>query len=154
MSHLGFMQRWRAASLAGLLLLGVLGGGGESFAAKKPSRPRAAAVRKANPEELLADIYRELAENNLRAAQAKADALVQAYPTFRLGHLLRGDLLLMHTRPVTQLGAAVPPGADAKLADLRREAAVRLQAETRPADTLLPRALLQMRKDQRHALIV
>lgn len=156
MSHLSFMQRWRAGGLAGLVLLGVLGGGGTSYAAKKPQKPRAAAVRKANPEELLADIYRELAENNLRAAQEKADALVEAYPTFRLGHLVRGDLLLMHTRPVAQLGAAVPAGlADAKLADLRREAAVRLQAEpARPADTLLPRALLQMRKDQKHALIV
>jgi len=156
MSHLSFMQRWRAGGLAGLVLLGLLGGGGASYAAKKPQKPRAAAVRKVNPEELLADIYRELAENNLRAAQEKADALVEAYPTFRLGHLVRGDLLLMHTRPVAQLGAAVPPGiADAKLADLRREAAVRLQAEpARPADTLLPRALLQMRKDQKHALIV
>ena len=156
MSHLSFMQRWRAGGLAGLVLLGVLGGGGTSYAAKKPQKPRAAAVRKANPEELLADIYRELAENNLRAAQEKADALVEAYPTFRLGHLVRGDLLLMHTRPVAQLGAAVPAGvADAKLADLRREAAVRLQAEpARPAETLLPRALLQMRKDQKHALIV
>jgi len=156
MSHLSFKQRWRAGGLAGLVLLGVLGVGGTSYAAKKPQKPRAAAVRKANPEELLADIYRELAENNLRAAQEKADALVEAYPTFRLGHLVRGDLLLMHTRPVAQLGAAVPAGvADAKLADLRREAAVRLQAEpARPADTLLPRALLQMRKDQKHALIV
>jgi len=156
MSHLSFKQRWRAGGLAGLVLLGVLGVGGTSYAAKKPLKARAAAVRKANPEELLADIYRELAENNLRAAQEKADALVEAYPTFRLGHLVRGDLLLMHTRPVAQLGAAVPAGlADAKLADLRREAAVRLQAEpARPADTLLPRALLQMRKDQKHALIV
>ncbi|WP_229220114.1 L,D-transpeptidase family protein [Rugamonas fusca] len=103
----------------------------------------------------MSDIYRELAENNLRAAQEKADALVEAYPNFRLGHLLRGDLLLMHTRPVAMLGAAVPVGAEARLADLRREAAVRFQAQPgRPAASLVPRALLQMRKDQRHALIV
>lgn len=154
MAHSGLMQRWRTSSLVGLVLLGILAGGGTSYAAKKPLTSHAA-VRKPNPEELLADIYRELSENNLRVAQEKADALVEAYPTFRLGHLLRGDLLLMHTRPVTQLGAAVPAGADDKLADLRREAAVRLQAEPgRPAETLLPRALLQMRKDQKHALLV
>ncbi|MYM94313.1 L,D-transpeptidase family protein [Rugamonas sp. FT81W] len=128
-------------------------GGEASYAAKKPAR--APVVRKANPEELLSDIYRELAEHNLRVAQQKADALVEAYPNFRLGHLVRGDILLMHTRAVTSLGAAVPPGEDSKLADLRREAAVRLQAEPgRPSPALLPRALLQMRKDQRHALIV
>ncbi|MYM86803.1 L,D-transpeptidase family protein [Rugamonas sp. FT82W] len=128
-------------------------GGEASYAAKKPAR--APVVRKANPEELLSDIYRELAQHNLRVAQQKADALVEAYPNFRLGHLVRGDILLMHTRAVTSLGAAVPPGEDSKLADLRREAAVRLQAEPgRPSPALLPRALLQMRKDQRHALIV
>jgi len=155
MSHFRFLQRWQASGLLGLILLGVSLEGGVSYAAKKPVKPRAAAIRKANPEELLSDIYRELAENNLRAAQEKADALVEAYPNFRLGHLVRGDLLLMHTRAVTQLGAAVPPGAEGKLADLRREAAVRMQAEPgRPSDALVPRALLQMRKDQKHALIV
>jgi murein L,D-transpeptidase YafK len=137
-----------------VLLLSVLGGEA-SYAAKKPVR--AQAVRKANPEELLSDIYKELSQHNLREAQQKADALVEAYPNFRLGHLVRGDILLMHTRAVGMLGAAVPtaPGSDGKLADLRREAAVRLQAEPgRPSPTLLPRALLQMRKDQKHALIV
>jgi murein L,D-transpeptidase YafK len=116
---------------------------------------RAAAPAKSNPEVLLTEIYKDLAENNLRVAQQKADALVEAYPNFRLGHLVRGDLLLMHTRPVTMLGSAAPAGADAKLSDLRREDAVRRQAEPgRPSFALLPRALLQMRKDQKHALIV
>lgn len=152
MSHFRYTQHWRASALLCAVLLSVLGGAA-SYAAKKPVR--APVVRKANPEELLSDIYRELAQHNLREAQQKADALVVAYPNFRLGHLVRGDILLMHTRAVNVLGAAVPPGEDAKLADLRREAAVRLQAEPgRPSPALLPRALLQMRKDQRHALIV
>jgi murein L,D-transpeptidase YafK len=132
-------------------LLSVLGGE-LSYAAKKPVR---ASARKANPEDMLSDIYKELSQHNLRVAQQKADALVAAYPNFRLGHLVRGDILLMHTRAVTTLGAAAPQGADAKLADLRREAAVRMQAEPgRPSAALVPRALLQMRKDQKHALIV
>lgn len=104
---------------------------------------------------MLAEIYKDLAENHLRDAQAKADALVEAYPTFRLGHLVRGDLLLMHTRPVVNLGApALNKEAESRLQDLRREAAARLRAEARPAGELQPRALLQLRKDQRHALIV
>ncbi|RFP11165.1 hypothetical protein D0T23_19775 [Duganella sp. BJB475] len=128
-------------------------GGTVSYAAKKPAR--APVVRKANPEELLSDIYKELSQHNLRVAQQKADALVVAYPNFRLGHLVRGDILLMHTREVSVLGAAVPVGEASKLADLRREAAVRMQAEPgRPSAALLPRALMQMRKDQKHALIV
>ncbi|MRW87000.1 L,D-transpeptidase family protein [Pseudoduganella sp. FT26W] len=150
MSHFAFTRRWRAGSILAVALLSLTGGE-FSYAAKKPER--APVARKANPEELLNDIYKELSRNDLDAAQRKADALVEAYPSFRLGHLVRGDILLMHTRPVAMLGAAVPPGSDSKLADLRREAAVRLQAG-RPAETLLPRALLQMRKDQRHALIV
>ncbi|WP_373989402.1 murein L,D-transpeptidase family protein [Duganella sp. BuS-21] len=149
MSH-SFLRKWRAGSVLGVVLLSLMGGE-LSYAAKKPAR--APVARKANPEELLNDIYKELATHDLGSAQRKADALVEAYPNFRLGHLMRGDILLMHTRMVGQLGAAVPPGSDAKLADLRREAAVRLQAE-RPGPALLPRALLQMRKDQKHALIV
>jgi murein L,D-transpeptidase YafK len=146
------LHHWRASSVLCAVLLSFLGGE-PSYAAKKPAR--AQAVRKAGPEEQLSEIYKELSRNNLRVAQKKADALVDAYPNFRLGHLVRGDILLMHTRAVTMLGAAVPPGSDGKLADLRREAAVRLQAEPgRPSDTLVPRALLQMRKDQKHALIV
>lgn len=149
MSH-SFLRKWRAGSVLGVVLLSLVGGE-FSYAAKKPQR--AAVARKANPEELLNDIYKDLATHDLGSAQQKADALVEAYPNFRLGHLIRGDILLMHTRAVTNLGAAVPPGSEAKLADLRREAAVRLQAE-RPGPALLPRALLQMRKDQKHALIV
>lgn len=135
------------------LLLSVCGGGASHAAKKRP--PRAPVVQKVNPEELLSEVYKELSDHHLRAAQEKADALVEAYPNFRLGHLVRGDILLMHTRPVALLGAAAPPGMEAKLSDLRREAVVRMQAEPgRPSSALVPRALLQMRKDQRHALIV
>ncbi len=162
MSHSRFTPSWRTRIALSVVFCGLLAGAA-SYAAKKPVR--AAAPAKANPETMLSDIHKDLAQHNLRAAQQKADALVEAYPNFRLGHLIRGDILLMHTRPVAALGAAAlvaaTPGAvaavgtDAKLADLRREAAVRMQAEPgRPSPVLLPRALLQMRKDQRHALIV
>lgn len=157
MSTSRFKTSWRTRLALSVVFFGLLAGE-VSYAARKPARVVAPA--KPNPETMLAEIHKELAQHNLRAAQQKADALVEAYPTFRLGHLIRGDILLMHTRPVAALGAAAmaptaPVGTDAKLADLRREATVRMQAEPgRPAPTLLPRALLQMRKDQRHALIV
>lgn len=134
----------------GLLCAALISMAGGSGAAGKSPAP---APARTEPEQLLVDIYKDLAQNHLRDAQQKADALVEAYPTFRLGHLVRGDLLLMHTRAVTNLGSA-PKEAEAKLQDLRREAAARLRAETRPDTEMLPRALLQLRKDQRHALVV
>lgn len=140
--------RWARGLLCASL---ILASGGSGAARKPPAAPAA----KPEPEQMLAEIYKDLAENHLRDAQAKADALVEAYPTFRLGHLVRGDLLLMHTRPVANLGApALSKEAESRLQDLRREAAARLRAEARPASELQPRALLQLRKDQRHALIV
>lgn len=107
-----------------------------------------------NPEQLLIAVYQELAANRLREALAKADALVAAYPTFHLGHLIRGDLLLMHARPVTTLGAA-SGGDPEKLKNLRAEAAVRLNAlRERPDPKLVPRAVMQMRDDQKHVLLM
>lgn len=153
MSYFRFNQRRLAGGA--LLCAALMAAAGWAGAAGKLHAPSLPA--KADPEQLLADIYKDLADNHLRAAQLKADALVEAYPNFRLGHLVRGDLLLMHTRPVTHLGSA-PKGAEAKLQDLRQEAAARLTAlhaePSRPGSGLLPRALLQMRSDQRHALVV
>ncbi len=109
---------------------------------------------KPDPDLLLIEVYKELSANRLRQAQAKADALVEAYPNFQLGHLIRGDLLLMHTRPVTALGGAAG-GAPEKLKNLRDEAMARLRAlSERPDPSLVPRAVLQLREDQKYALIV
>lgn len=112
------------------------------------------AQSKPTPEVLLIDIYKELAAQRLRHAQAKADVLVATYPNFRLGHLIRGDLLLMHTRPVTRFGAAQDAAAE-ELNDLREEAIARLKSlRERPDPRLVPRAVLQLRDDQKHVLMV
>ncbi|WP_334189505.1 L,D-transpeptidase family protein [Noviherbaspirillum sp.] len=117
------------------------------------SRPQADQI-KPDPEFMLIEVYKELSANRLRHAQAKADALVEAYPNFRLGHLVRGDLLLMHTRPVTTLGAVAGAPED-KLKSLRDEAMVRLKwLRERPNPDLMPRPILQMRDDQKHVLLV
>lgn len=109
---------------------------------------------KQDPDSLLISIYKDLASTRLSEAQAKADALVQAYPNFHLGHLIRGDLLLMHTQPVTALGGASNAPVD-KLKDLRDEAMVRLRSLTsRPAPDAAPRSVLQLRDDQKHVLVV
>ncbi len=106
------------------------------------------------PDAQLLAVYRDMAANRLSDAQAKADRLVQNFPNFRLGHLIRGDLLMMHARPVGVMGAA-PNGAPDKLKDLRDEALVRVNAlRMRPDPALVPRALLQMRPEQKYALVV
>jgi murein L,D-transpeptidase YafK len=121
--------------------------------AKSVHQPDRIQVR-ADPDTLLINIYKDLASNHLSEAQSKADALVQAFPNFHLGHLIRGDLLLMHTQPVTALGAASNAPVD-KLKDLRDEAMVRLKSlSTRPNPALAPRNVLQLRDDQRYAFVV
>jgi len=124
-------------------------------AAKKVSVPGPVLARaaKPDPENLLIEVYKELGANNLRKAQEKADKLVEAYPNFRLGHLIRGDLLLMHTRQVSVLGAVDAP--EDKLRNLRDEAIVRLKSlRERPGPDMLPRQVLQLREDQKHVLLV
>ncbi|MFT2658090.1 hypothetical protein, partial [Escherichia coli] len=77
----------------------------------------------------------------------KADALVAAYPTFRLGHLVRGDLLLMHARPVRNFGAMADGPGD-KLKELRDEAMVRIRSlQEKPDPKLIPNAVLQVGED-------
>jgi hypothetical protein len=113
-----------------------------------------AGVAKPDPEILLLGVYKELGANNLRQAQMKADALVEAYPTFRLGQLIRGDLLQLHTRPITTFGSVVN-GPEDKLKNLREEAVARLKSlRERPDPNLVPRSILQLRDDQKYALVV
>ncbi|MES2300290.1 MAG: L,D-transpeptidase family protein [Pseudomonadota bacterium] len=122
--------------------------------AKSVRQPERIAV-KADPDTLLISIYKDLASNHLSEAQSKADALVQAFPNFHLGHLIRGDLLLMHTQPVTALGGAATGAPVDKLKDLRDEAMVRLKSlSARPNPELAPRNVLQLRDDQRFVFVV
>jgi murein L,D-transpeptidase YafK len=138
----------------GLSWLLAAGGAGLSTSAFAKNQANPAGIAdKPDPEVLLIEVYKALGANHLRDAQAKADKLVEAYPNFRLGHLIRGDLLLMHTRPVTTLGPV--NGPEDKLKNLREEAVVRLKSlRERPDPELVPRVILQLREDQKHALIV
>jgi murein L,D-transpeptidase YafK len=107
-----------------------------------------------NPDLMLIQVYQHLANNELDKAQVKIDALLTAYPNFQLGHLIRGDLITMRTRPVNRFGAVNAPGND-KLRDLHDEAQARIRAITeRPQKDLIPNVLLQMSDEQRYALVM
>lgn len=67
---------------------------------------------------------------------------------------MRGDLLLMHARPINTFGAAVDAPAD-RLQELRQEAVARLNSlRERPDQKLMPRAVLRLRGDQRRVFLV
>ena len=122
--------------------------------ARPPVRIAPPTVRRPDPEQLLIEVYRHMGANQLRQAQAKADALVAAYPNFRLGQLVRGDLLMMHTHQVKGFGEA-SGGSPEALANLRDEAMVRLKSlRERPDPNLVPKAVLQLRDDQKFVLLV
>lgn len=87
-------------------------------------------------------------------ALQQVDALIRAYPNFRLAYLIRGDLLLAQTKPLSSFGEGGRNSED-KVADLHAEALARLQAwRNKPPDNAVPRYLLQMEKDQKFAIVV
>jgi murein L,D-transpeptidase YafK len=114
------------------------------------------------PEPMLARIFEQIEQHRLGLAMEQAEALVKAYPNFRLGHLIKGDLLLARGRPLAAFGGgkenATAPGADKvadRVADLREEAVARLMAyRAKPPTDYVPRYLMQMQAEQKHAIVV
>ena len=107
-----------------------------------------------NPDALLVEVYKNISTTNLKSAQLKIDELIEAYPHFQLAHLIRGDLLLMHTQAVNSFGLSANASAE-RLKDFREEARVRVKAiNERPDPDLIPRSILQLRDDQKQILIV
>jgi len=108
----------------------------------------------AGPEPLLANVFEQIKKNRLDLAMQQVDQLIQSYPKFRLAHLIKGDLLLARSRPIQAFGNVRNAPAD-KIADLREEAIARLHAyREKPQTNYVPRYLLQMRNDQKYAIVV
>lgn len=105
-------------------------------------------------EAQLVRIYAEIEKNKLDTALNLVESLLHQYPNFRLGHLIKGDLLLARTRPISTFGNAANAPQD-RVADLREEAVARLKAyKQKPSQNAVPRYLLQMQPDQKHAVVV
>ena len=106
------------------------------------------------PEPLLAGIFATIERGEFDQALQQTDALLRGYPNFRLAHLIRGDLLLARSRPLTSFGQGMPNASD-KVADLQEEALVRLKGyRAKPPANYVPRYLLQMQPDQKFAVVV
>ncbi len=107
------------------------------------------------PEPLLAKVFDAIENNRLEFAMQQTEMLIKAYPNFRLAHLVKGDLLLARSRPLMSFGEGGGPAAGEKIADLRDEAIVRLKGyRTKPPADYVPRYLLQMHPEQKHAVVV
>jgi murein L,D-transpeptidase YafK len=145
-------------SLAGALLGCALAAGavpahamgGKPVQQKPLDGPRVAP----EPDALLFKTLLEIKNNHLDAALSEINQVLKAYPNFRLAHLIKGDLLLARTRPLTTLGddQGAPPD---RLADLRDEARARLaRYHQKPPGDRVPRYLLQLEPEQKYAFVV
>lgn len=103
---------------------------------------------------LLFRTLHEIGNNRLDTALGEIDKVIQAYPKFRLAHLIKGDLLLARARPISKMGNTnhVP---QERLEELREEARARIARyqHERPKDRV-PRYLVQLHPRQRHAYVV
>lgn len=152
-----------SGATAGVVLLALAGVSGDVEAARKrvkvyndvPPKAKAEVIKlDRHPEEELAGIFGDVEAQRLDAALARTERLIRGYPTFKLAHLIKGDLLLARSRPISTIGAAPNAPAD-QLADLRAEAIARIKGykEKPPAD-VVPRYLMQMRPEQKYAIVV
>ncbi|TMH74452.1 MAG: hypothetical protein E6H57_00505 [Betaproteobacteria bacterium] len=109
----------------------------------------------ATPEDRLSTVFEAIEANKLDVALKRVDALIGDYPNFRLAHLVRGDLLLARARPLQTFGNVVKTVPQERVDGLREEALARLRAaRQRPGEDRLPRYVLQLNPEQKHALVV
>lgn len=114
-----------------------------------------AALAAAGPEKALSGIVQAIEAQRFGLALERTEALIAEHPNFRLAHLIRGDLLLARARPLETFGNVPKTVPRDKVEDLRAEALSRLQAlRDRPGGDSLPRYVLQLQPEQRHAVVV
>ncbi len=108
----------------------------------------------AEVDALLYRTLREISTNRVDTALVEIDKVITTYPNFRLAHLIKGDLLLAHRQPITTLGNTDHAPLE-RIEDLRHEARVRLaRHQTARPGHQVPRYLVQLHPEQRHAFVV
>jgi murein L,D-transpeptidase YafK len=108
-----------------------------------------------SPEDRLSTVFQSIEANKLDEALKRVDALIRDHPNFRLAHLVRGDLLLARAQPLQTFGNVGKHILPEKVDGLRAEALARLRGmRQRPSETLVPRQLVQLHPEQKHAFLV
>jgi murein L,D-transpeptidase YafK len=148
-----FRKSVRLAQRIALVSLGM------SAAALADGSGSAAVVLRAGPafgNEIEGSLVRAivgLRNQGLKHAMGEIDKALAGNPNFRLGHMVRGDMLMARAgRPVAFASTSVSPGSASHLQD---EARVRVKRylDAPPVD-YLPGPLLQLAPSQSHALLV
>jgi murein L,D-transpeptidase YafK len=115
----------------------------------------ASALAGPTPEDRLSGVFQAIEANKHDEALKRVDALIRDHPNFRLAHLVRGDLLLARTHPLQTFGNVAKNVAPEKVDGLRAEALARLRGmRQRPSEDRVPRQLVQLNPEQKHALVV
>ena len=132
----------------------TLGLAGSASSMNDQTMQKAVARAPQEPEALLVNSLLAISRNRLDMAMIEIDNAIKANPNFRLAHLIKGDLLLAHTRPINTIGDA-PNAPHQRIMGLREEAKARLQRRSRnqPLD-YIPEYLLQMHPGQHYAIVV
>jgi murein L,D-transpeptidase YafK len=110
------------------------------------------------PNEVEAALVRAitgLSQYGISHALGEIDHILARAPNFRLGHLIRGDLLMARSGNPVAFGPTASVNASARTAPLQDEARVRLKRflEAPPADHL-PLPVLQLAPSHGHAILV
>jgi len=127
---------------------------GACCAGLSAAQPMKGPISDSGPEASLSKVFDDIEHRKLDSALERTESLLRVYPNFRLAHLIRGDLLLARSRPIAGFGNA-PSAPPEKVSELREEAIARLKAyRNRPQSNYVPRYLLQMRPDQKYAIVV
>ena len=130
-------------------LAALLAGVHAAVMAAAPADPPAT-----DAEAQLRRVLASVSEGRLNAALGEVDGLIGRYPNFRLAHLVRGDLLLARTKPISGIGDT-GHGALERLAELRAEALARVRGlREAPTAGSVPRDLLAFAPAQTHAILV
>lgn len=120
---------------------------------KQAEQAPAAVVMPKELDAMLAKTLGDVSANRLGVAMQDVEAMLHAYPNFRLAHLIRGDLLMAKAHPISNIGNA--SGAVRQTADLRDEIRIRLQHLKDKVPTgRVPKYLLQFQPEQRYAVVV
>jgi murein L,D-transpeptidase YafK len=95
-----------------------------------------------------------LRESGLRQALSEIDLALAKTPNFRLGHLVRGDLLMARSGNPVAFGPQAAAGL-ASMAPLQEEARARFKRylDAPPGDHL-PLPVMQLAPDQPHAILI
>jgi len=113
------------------------------------------------PNEVEASLVRaivSLRESGLKAAIGEIDSALALNPNFRLGHLIRGDLLMARAGKPIAFGGTAPAAAamsTTSVTSLQDEARVRIKRylDAPPVD-YLPGPVLQLAPSQSHVILV